>query len=354
MPFVEIDNLVGGNSKVDKYEILYLDQSNKKEWNECVINSEFGYIYDFYEMLMESEYEQSINLTFSIKDVEKNHIVLVMPIYYRKSIYLYNQDGDKYDLYCRYGPVIRSGLSKNEKKQVKKIFLQNLEKQLITYNQTGLFVELAALCPYAFSNHDTINPLIFWGFEPRIRYTWIIDMSNDESILFNNLNRTTQKSMKRIFSESKVYIRESTSESIDLDFEKFLALSEQTYHRNGIMVKSRKYYWNQFYSISDENRKIYFLERYDDGVTEAAAMVHLYQNTARITWVVSANDKEKDVVKFLIFQVIVKLKLAGLKYVEIGGAYPYLPTTDKRRGISDFKQSFGGYLHPIYMGYFTI
>lgn len=353
MPFVEnYDVLRGLILELNRYEILHLCQVDRHEWDGCVLASDLGYVYDFYQMIIECEYEQSCNLTFAVKDVKKNIIVLIMPLFHRKSI-LIDDKVQSQGFYCRYGPVIRNGLSKKEKIEVKSIFLQNLTRLLQVYNQNELYVELAALCSYGLPNCHTINPLIFWGFEPRIRYTWIVDLSNDECILFNNLNHTTRKSIKRISSRSEVFVRESSIDNINEDFEKFVSLSDETYYRNGIISKSRKYYRNQFYCVDSDKRRIFFLERYNGGSPEAAMMVHLYNNTARITWVVSANIRDKDVVKFLIYKVMIELKLSGIDYIEIGGAYPYLSITDKRRRISDFKKSFGGFLHPIHMGYYT-
>lgn len=354
MPFVETYDILRGLAlELNKYKILNLYEADKHEWNDCVINSDLGYVYDFYEMVIECEYEQSCNLTFAIKDLRKNIIILIMPLFNRKSIWIDNAKQSP-TFYCRYGPIIRNGLNKQEKKEIKDIFLQNLTRLLELHKQTELYVELAALCSYGFPKYNIVNPFIFWGFEPRIRYTWIVDLSKDEDTLFRNLNRTTRKSIKRISSQSIVYIRESFSNDINNDFEMFVSLSDETYHRNGLLSKSRQYYWNQFHYVSSDKRRIFFLEKFEDGTPEAAMMVHLYNNTARVTWVVSANIKSKDVVRFLIYKVMIELKSSGIGYIEIGGAYPYLPTTDKRRRISDFKKSFGGTLHPIYMGYLAL
>jgi len=339
--------------ELSKYKILHLYQADRYEWDDCVLNSDLGYVYDFYEIVIECEYEQSCNLTFAIKDLKKNIIILIMPLFNRRSILIDNTE-QSHDFYCRYGPIIRNGLSKKEKKEVKDIFLQNLTRLLKLHNQTELYVELAALCSHGFPNYNAVNPLIFWGFEPRVRYTWIVDLSKDENTLFSNLNRTTRKSIKRISSQSIVYIRESFSNDINNDFEMFVSLSDETYHRNGLISKSKQYYWNQFHYVSSNKRRIFFLEKFEGGAPEAAMMVHLYNSTARITWVVSSNVKDKDIVKFLIYKVMIELKSSGIDYIEIGGAYPYLPTIDKRRRISDFKKCFGGTLYPIYMGYLAL
>lgn len=276
-----------------------------------------------------------------------------MPLYNRKSISVENNK-HTYSFYCRYGPVIRNGLSKKAKIEIKNLFLQNITYLLKLHNQCELHVELTSLCAYNFPNYNPVNPLIFWGFEPSLRYTWIVDLTNNDYTLFNNLNRTTKKSIKRISSESKFYIRESFSNNLDNDFEIFVTLSNETYYRNGVLAKSRRYYQNQFYCIDSHKRRIFFLEKITGEPPKAAMMVHLFNNTARITWVVSANSKEKDIVKYLIYKVMLKLKSSGIEYIEIGGAYPYLPTTDKRRRISDFKKSFGGILYPIYLGHYTL
>lgn len=57
--------------ELNTYKILYLHQTNISEWDDCVLNSDLGYVYDFYQMLNVYEYEQSYNLSFAIKDVKK-------------------------------------------------------------------------------------------------------------------------------------------------------------------------------------------------------------------------------------------------------------------------------------------
>lgn len=334
-----------------QYEVLNINEVDRCEWDACVSDSAWGYVYDFYQVLIESEYEESCNLTFAIKDVNEANIVLIMPLFYRKNIIISYEDAS-FEFYSRYGPVVRCGLNKKEKQEIKNIFLRNLNQLMESYHQNELHVELAALCSYSFPNYNAINPLIFWGFEPRIRYTWIVDLTNNESILFNNLNRTTRKAIKRISSEADFLVRESFSSHILSDFEKFVLLSDETYLRNGLKSKSKRYYWNQFYYVGRDKRRIFLLEKCGSGVCEGAAMVHLYNNTARLTWIVSANVRDKDVVRFLIYKVMLEMKSSGVDYMEIGGAYPYYSLSDKRRRMSDFKQSFGGTLYPIYMGYY--
>ena len=91
MPFAETYDILRGLAlELNKYKILNLYEADKHEWNDCVINSDLGYVYDFYEMVIECEYEQSCNLTFAIKDLRKNIIILIMPLFNRKSIWIDN------------------------------------------------------------------------------------------------------------------------------------------------------------------------------------------------------------------------------------------------------------------------
>lgn len=117
MPFTQTyDILRGLILELNKYKILHLYEVDKYEWNECVLNSDLGYVYDFYEMVTECEYAQSCNLTFAIKDLRKNIIILIMPLFNRRSILIDNTEQTP-NFYCRYGPIIRNGLNKQEKKR---------------------------------------------------------------------------------------------------------------------------------------------------------------------------------------------------------------------------------------------
>lgn len=353
MSFAETYDGLESACMMGKYQLIHIKDANESAWDECVRSSGIGYVYTFYQMLTACEYEQDINLTFAIKEEEESRILLIMPLYLRQDTILDAED-DKCELCSRYGPVIRDGLTKRERIQVKEILLNKLKELLLLYRQKGLHVQLAALCSYGNMNLLPVNPLVFWGFEPGIRYSWIIDLTKGEEHLFQNLHCNTRRAIRRLSKVERFKIRETSPETAKSDCQSFIRLSNETYHRNGMQSKAKTYYENQFFNVSKERRKIFFLEVQGKAEPEAALMVHVYGETGRLTWGGSADIQSKDVMRLLIYKVILELKSQGYKYLEIGGAYPYLPIRDKRRGISDFKKSFGGTLYPIYMGYFDL
>ncbi len=100
--------------------------------------------------------------------------------------------------------------------------------------------------------------------------------------------------------------------------------------------------WNSSFCHDVVDDWHYILDRREEGRIALNAM---------ISYRLGLEDVENEL-QMIRDKSMLFLKNDGIEYIEIGGAYPYLPLSSKKRRISDFKESFGGYLHPIYGGVF--
>lgn len=319
------------------------------DWDDFVKRNSMGYVYHLYKMIMVEEDVKSDNISFAIVDGVNNEILLIMPLY----IKINDEIEKRRELISRHGFVVKDNLSKKYRKKLSNFFVSHIQSILIKYGISRLDTELPALCSYNIPC-EAINPLIFWGFAPEIRYTWIVDLKKDESKILADCEETTRQAIRKFLSNDEYVFVETNENTVKNDIETFIQLSEMTYGRSYGQVKSSNYYEHIILNFDKNIRRVFWIKsKYDDKAI-VAAIIHIYNNTAHYSLGASIDKKPIGISKYLIYCIMVELKKSGVTYLETGGAYPYLSHNFKRKGISDFKKSFGTFLHPIHMGYIDI
>ena len=107
--------------------------------------------------------------------------------------------------------------------------------------------------------------------------------------------------------------------------------------------------------------RVFFLKEKEINENIASVAILVYKNTAYYWWGSSVGEKEVGINKYLLWKsmMIVKdtyYRNGGMEdnfWFETGGAYVY-ERKGKRKGLNDFKKSFGCQLHPIYRGEYML
>ena len=85
----------------------------------------------------------------------------------------------------------------------------------------------------------------------------------------------------------------------------------------------------------------------------AAHNVLTYKGVSMYWTGCSVTDKGESETRLLMHRQIVFSKHAGSRYFEVGEIRPNV-TAGKLKGLTDFKKSFGGMVHPIFSGEFNL
>lgn len=318
-----------------------------KTWDSFVYNNSFGFTYYRYEYLKIDEVEMTENCSFLIIDKLTGKILVLCPLFIKK-----NDGGGIECVYCRNGVLINNEMGNSLKNKVGSYFISYINSILTTSIEKRIYSEIPAL---AMIEDRMNNPLLFYGFKPCIRYTWITNISDSPELFLSRCESSTRRDIKRIENESKYYIEEISDNKKESDnyYHEFYDLCHETYFRNGISAKSDEYYKNVFYNLDDSYRRIFYLRNRHNNKVMVLSVFFIYRDKAHYSIGASTTVKERGVSKLLIYKSLIELHKLGIKYVEMGGAYPYLPHGEKMRGISDFKKSFGCELYPMHMGEFV-
>ena len=331
---------------------IYTDIAVSK-WNAFVINNDTGYAYLLYEMMLVEEEEGVDNISFVIIDNISKEIVLLMPLYLKKSKSLNSSSSLCYELISRNGIVIKDDLPHKYKQKLSGFFVSYVDGLLEKYCVKDIFTETPSLCNYCRpDNHQIPNPLIDFGFSPRIRYTWVVNLNKEESRILKDCEETTRQAIRKYIDNDEFLFTETNQFTKIQDCMDFIDLSEKTYERSSGKAKSRKYYRNIFDNLIPETVRVFFLKSKMNNEPIATAAILIFGNTAEYFLAASAQEKPIGINKYLMYKIMIELKRSGIIYFETGGAYPYLRDASKRKGISDFKKSFGTFLHAIHGGCF--
>lgn len=311
-------------------------------WDTFIRSSDMGYCYLLYDFILFPEYHEK-NYSFAIIDRHTNEIVMAIPLFLN----------EKNQLLSRYGFALKNHLGKHYRIKLSSFFeeyINSLRNRLGVQDYQIEFCSLSAFNRSANAG-ATINPAIFFGFEPDIRYTWLVDLKKGPEQIFKDFEQTTKQAV-RTFLNSDRYVFFDHSQR-PLPQELFLSLCDDTYKRSGGEPKSKEYLMHIFQNLSHKDRNIYYIYDSLEKDVVVFAVVTFYNKTAHYSIGASKKEKPSGISKFLFYKILLSLESEGYECIEMGGAYPYLDRGNKMRGISDFKKCFGAFIHPIHLGSFT-
>ena len=212
---------------------------------------------------------------------------------------------------------------------------------------------------------ELVNPLMEYGYCPAATtptYTWVCDINGDEEELIKKCEQTTRQALRKLEQSNKYEIIEADNNPEDYD--DYVRLHIETYTRTGLAdeILSDEYQRNIFNNMIPQGIcRVFFLKEKEINENIASVAILVYKNTAYYWWGSSVGEKEVGINKYLLWKsmMIVKdtyYRNGGMEdnfWFETGGAYVY-ERKGKRKGLNDFKKSFGCQLHPIYRGEYML
>ncbi len=340
-----------------KFSIYSYDDIASSDWNDFVLGNNMGYAFHLHEMVgigqndFDADFDVN-NISFAIFDKLTEKIILLMPLYVKAYSKLEGAI-EGFEMSSQRGIVIKDNLPCKYEHKLSAFFIAYMDILLSKYGIKKIYTEMPALTKYNLPhNPNIVNPLIHFGFTPNVRYTWVVNLSKEDDRLLLDCEETTRQSIKKFLLDDRFIFTESNNITRKNDYIDFVQLLEETYQRSFTKVKNKGYYCGIFSELSPEIFRVFFIREKLNNKPIATAVILVYNNTAKYYLGASIGEKPIGINKYLVYKIMQELKLSGIKYFETGGAYPFLRKTSKRKGISDFKKSFGTFLHNIYIGNF--
>lgn len=314
-----------------------------KDWDKFVYSNSMGWAHLLYDVTSIDRFSYWKNLSFGIVNKDNNDEIYML-------VQLYKTPKN---LNSRWGYILKDNLSKKQFNKVKICFQSYIQEIINKYSIEDFSISLPPLSEKNNpQNCSLVNPLIYFNFFPKLRYTSIIDLSKPDEKMLADCEETTRQAIQKLKKSDKYEIVESTGSKKDL--EEYIKLHKETYTRTGAIsgIINDKYHENMFFNLIPKGIcRVFFLKNKQTKKYIASVAILIFKNTAYYWWGSSTNYKEIGINKYLLFNVICIVRESFNKtgYFETGGTYIYL-RNGKSKGLTDYKKCFGTFLHPIYMG----
>lgn len=295
------------------------------------------------------------NISFAIVD-ENNKIILEQSLYLEKRINRIPKMLKKMKLFYRRknslksigGIAVKNDLTSKQKRRLQRFYVQYIDRIIDEYKIKNFdyCVQATLVKSYLPKVCPLVNPMIFWGYINSISQAYVIDLSKTKDEIYYEFQQTTRNLINRCKKDETIKLVEAKSSKDDLD--RYYKLHVQTYTRTGTSPHPKKYFEKIFFNILKNNLcRIVFLYKNDELI---AAQNTLFFKDVAMYWTgASLDDKGEGENRLLMFEQIMKAKDMGLKYYEVGEAFPNV-RKGKLKGLNDYKKSFGGAIHPIFSG----
>lgn len=169
---------------------------------------------------------------------------------------------------------------------------------------------------------------------------FIIDLSNDEDVLWKNVHSKHRNSIRR-GEKSGIQIVSGGKDLIPA----YVPLANETYERSGIDGSSESYYSGLIEKL--ENNVVLMLA-YKDNEIQAGGMFYYNNKIAYYLHGASIRRPEPGATNYLLWKAILYFKNMGVKEFSFVGYHFDPDAGSKLEGIQRFKERFGGVLEKSY------
>lgn len=245
------------------------------------------------------------------------------------------------------GPAFADGLPDKTRRQLERSIINHLLELGRKHKSAYLDILMPPLAP---SNRDGqqggVNPLVHYpGVVNTVSQTWMLDLEKGQDSLWDGLEGRVRTEVRKA-EKNQVTVRVGGGES---DLDAYYQMHLETYGRTGAEAHPKEYFRRIVLDFVPQGRGLLLIAE-QDGQPIAAETFGLYKQAA-IYWTGAAREEALRLGANCLLQwtAIGWLCDNGFKYYEVGQAFPGA-VSGKLKGLSDFKKSFGGRLHPQFRG----
>ncbi|NMB53947.1 MAG: peptidoglycan bridge formation glycyltransferase FemA/FemB family protein [Leptolinea sp.] len=236
-------------------------------------------------------------------------------------------------------------LSKKQREIVQKAWLDYLFQIADRENAESIDISLTPMSPaYRGADCPRVNPLISSGFLNSSTQTYVIELSQSIDSIWDNMESYCRTHIRKA-EKSGVTVREAKGEK---DLETYYELHCATYHRTGVKPHPLAYFqmiWEKF--VDQGKARVFFAEL--NGKVIAADNEATYKGAMSGWTAAGINDVIPGVNNLLHWKAIQWAIKNRYEFYESGEGFPG-EKSGKRKGLTDFKRSFGGALYPYFRG----
>lgn len=324
------------------YEIVpfnFDDEYLREKWNSFVRDNSDCWIFHTHE------WQKIVNYAFlasvySFSVIENDKIVMLVSLVKMP----------RYDFmdatFGTGGFAFKDGLSIKQKEEIILFTMPAIKLLLSKLKAKGLRMQWPPLSRDGGEEAQSLT--ILQRFQDISTNTIIIDTTQHREDLYKGMNATRRNEVRKA-EKNGVTITEANC--LD-DIKDYYRLHVDTYLKTGVYPHPYQYFeaiWNYFKPIGLCK---FFLAK-KDGKLIAADNIAIYKNKSLYWTACSSEESMKTgASKLLQWKIIEWAHDNGITEHEVGEVFPDAPKGDKRHGLTEFKQTFGGKLRKFHKGWY--
>ena len=333
-----------------KLRIVSHQEADREEWNALVRASQSGWAFHLHEVIG-IDRRGGANLSFGIWDEHRNGYVMVVQLHERET----EEWGERFHvLWSRWGFCWADGLGKKEFRELTDAFKEHIDGLYKRMDIRGFVVALPPLASrWAPERREMVNPLMFFGFKPGVRYTYVVDLEKEDERVLADCQQTTRNEIRRLLRSQKYRVERAPLG--EEGFREWWALHLETYSRTGGEPLCEAYARNLVLNLAPCGICDIWHLLDETGRAVANVTVLKHGSSAFYWWGSSVDERECGANKYLLYHAIMAFKAetgAGEgrhRWFETGAAGPHL-RGGKDKGLDGYKKCFGTLLHPTWTG----
>ncbi len=340
-----MDNTSAYHFSVEQLTYRSREEINQEKWDKFIDLSPTAWLYHTYDMQDAiATWPGKSDLSFALVDEnDSGEILAIIPLHRINRPFA--RILPNCSLESMGGIAFSSDLSKKQKERVSQIALEKIRELAKEQNAEEIRFFLSPLTPFLRPGSQIhVNPLIEWGFENTPSQTYIIDLQKSKDEIWNNFEGYCRTHIRKAEKTGFTVRRAMGEEVLNIYYD----LHCRTYTRTNVQPHPFAYFeliWKKF--ITTGRAVCFFAEK--DDVVVAADNEAVFKE-AMSGWTAAGEGKSTSGVNNLLHWHAIQWALENnLILYESGEGFPG-ETSGKRKGLTDFKKSFGGVLYPIYRG----
>lgn len=318
---------------------------SREKWDAFVDKSSGAWLLHTFDMQDSiATWPGKSDLSFAVMDYETGEILAVVPLHKIARPFL--GKFPNFHLESMGGFALLDELNGNQKKLVIETCNNGLLQLVTEFKAEETRIYLAPGTPSLLSDDAPHhNPLVDLGFEDTSGQTWMLDLQAGKDAIWNNMEKRARNAIRKAVKLGVTVQRVDDPQSVDMYYD----LHCQTYARTGASALPKAYFESIWQKILPVSHAVVFSASLDNKVV-AMENFGVYKNSA-VYWsgAASADGLTCQANSLIQWTAIQWMVDNGIQWYETGEAFP-LEKEGKRKGLNDFKKSFGGQLVPIFRG----
>ena len=321
-------------------KFIWLTDEYSKEWDNIVKISNDAWLFHFYDWLQSTENVWNLkSISFLVEN--NGEIVGIFPLQIHKTNRLI-----KSIFMGSAGAAIKNGINPSFRIKLLNEMYKHAEAIGKKYGSPFIEVYIPPLSNSSLNNQRGINPLINFSYMDISTQTWIVDLYQTEEILFQNLSHDARINIR---NAKNIGYKLQKIQSIN-EIDKYYQIHQETYHRTGAIPHPKEYFLSIYKNICEKGYGTIWEALDHENIPIAFMIVGLFKKRANYIAGCCKTENLNSGVNYLLqYNSMLWAKSQGAKWFENGEAFPNI-RSGKLRGLSIFKEKFGGELYRFYKG----